>query len=202
MAAGWVRVSATPREDVKLTVLPLTGLLLASRSVIVIVEVATPSAATVVGAAVTVDTVADTAPAVNATDAVCVTVMLSVVSVAVSVLVPAVVDLTVPVVCPAALVGAAGWVTVSRAPREDVRVTVLPLTGLLLASHKVTVMVEVATPSPVTVAGLAVTVDVVADTAPAVNVTEAVCVTVTLSVVSVAVIVVVPAVVDRIVPVV
>jgi hypothetical protein len=48
------------------------------------------------------------APAVNVTPAVWVTVIVSVVSVAVTVLVPAVVDRTVPVVCPLALVGAAG----------------------------------------------------------------------------------------------
>ena len=60
----------------------------------------------------------------------------------------------------------------SVAPREDANVTSLPLTGLPLPSRSVTVIVEVATPSDVTVAGPAVTVDVVADTAPAVNVTD------------------------------
>jgi hypothetical protein len=201
-AAGWVSVSAAPREDVRLTVLPLTGLLFASRSVIVMVDVATPSAATAPGLAVTVDALAETAPAVNVTDAVCATVTVSVVSVAVIVLVPAVVERTVPVVCPAAFVTAAGWTTVSIAPREEASVTVLPLTGLPLPSRKVTVIVEIAVPSAVTVVGLAVTVDTVGDTAPTVNVTAAVCVTVMLSVVSVAVTVAVPAVVERIVPVV
>jgi hypothetical protein len=97
-AAGCVSVSAAPREEASVTVFPGTGLLLASRNVIVIVDVATPFAVTVVGAAVTVDVVADTAPAVNVTLAVCVTVMVSVVSVAVIVLVPALVERTVPVV--------------------------------------------------------------------------------------------------------
>jgi hypothetical protein len=198
-AAGCVIV---PSVAARLTVLPATGLLFASRSVTVIVEAAPPSAATVAGLAVTVDVVADTAPAVNVTDAVCVTVIVSVVSVAVSVAVPAVVERTVPVVWPLASVAAAGCVSVSAAPREEASVTVLPLTGLPLASRSVTVIVDVATPSAATVAGLAVTVDIVADTAPAVNVTDTVCVTVIASVVSVAVIVLVPAVVDRIVPVV
>ena len=201
-AAGCVSVSAAPRDDVRLTALPLTGLLFASRKVTVIVEVAIPSAATVAGLAVTVDAVADTAPAVNVTDAVCVTVIVSVVSVAVTVLVPAVADRIVPVVCPFASVTIAGCVSVSAAPRDDVRLTVFPLTRLLFASRKVTVIVEVAIPSAATVAGLVVTVDAVADTAPAVNVTLAACVIVIVSVVSVAVIVLVPAVVDRIVPVV
>jgi hypothetical protein len=201
-AAGWVTVSRAPREDVSVTVLPLTGLPLPSRSVTVIVEVATPSAVTVAGLAVTVDVVAETAPAVNVTDAVCVSVMVSVVSVAVIVLVPAVVERIAPVVWPAASVAAAGCVIVSVAPREEVRLTVFPLTGLPLLSRSVTVIIDVATPSAATVPGLTATVDVVADTAPAVNVTAAVCVTVTLSVVSVAVIVLVPAVVERIVPVV
>jgi hypothetical protein len=182
--------------------LPLTGLLFASRRVTVIVEVATPLATTVAGLAVTVEVVADTAPAVKVTEAVGVIVMESVVSVAVIVAVPAVVERTVPVVWPFASVAATGCTIVSAAPREEVSVTVLPLTGLLLVSRNVTVIVDVATPSATTVVGLAVTVEVVADTAPAVNVTDAVCVTVIVSVVSVAVTAVVPATVDRIVPVV
>jgi hypothetical protein len=72
----------------------------------------------------------------------------------------------------------------------------------LFASRKVTVIVDVATPSAATLAGLAVTLEALADTGPAVNVTEAVWVIVTVSVVSTAVIVLVPAVVERIVPVV
>jgi preprotein translocase subunit YajC len=200
-AAGWATVSAAPREDANVTVFPLTGLPFPSRSVTVMVEVATPSAVTVAGLAVTVDAVADTVPTVNVTAAVWVIVTVSVVSVAVSVLVPALVERTVPVVCPFASVTAAGWVTVSAAPRDEDRATVLPLTGLPLPSRNVTVIVDVATPSAVTVVGLAVTVEVVADTAPAVNVTEAVWVTVMRSVVSVAVIVAVPAVVERTVPV-
>jgi hypothetical protein len=170
-AAGCPIVSVAPREEARLTALPATGLLLASRNVMVIVALATPSAVTVVGVAVTVEVVAETAPAVNVTAAVWVMTMASVVSVAVSVLVPAVLERTVPVVWPAALVAAAGWMIVSVAPREEATVTVLPLTGLLLASRNVIVIVAVVTPSAVTVAGLTVTVEVVAETAPTVHVT-------------------------------
>ena len=72
-------------------------------------------------------------------------------------------------------------------PVPCARVAALPLTGLLFASLSVTVIVEVVAPSAVTDVGLAVTVDVPAVTAPAVNVTAAVWAMVTLSVVSVAV---------------
>ena len=83
-------------------------------------------------------------------------------------------------------------------PGPDVlaRVTVLPETGLLLASLSVTVIVEVVLPSAVTEAGEADTADWAAVTAPAVKVTVAVCVTVTVSVVSVAVKTSAPAMVD------
>jgi hypothetical protein len=201
-AAGCPIVSVAPREEASVTLLPATGLPLTSRKVTVIVELATPSAVTVVGVAVTVEVAADTAPTVNVTAAVCVTTMASVVSVAVSVLVPAVLERTVPVVWPAALVGAAGCPIVSVAPREEASVTVLPATGLLLASRNVIVIVDVVVPSAVTVAGAAATVEVAADTAPVANVTTAVCVTVIASVVSVAVSVLVPAVLERTVPVV
>jgi hypothetical protein len=62
-------VSVAPRDEARLTVFPLTGFPLPSLNVTVIVDVATPSAVTVVGAAVTVDSVADTT-AVNVTAAV------------------------------------------------------------------------------------------------------------------------------------
>jgi hypothetical protein len=113
--------------------------------------------------------------------------------------VPAVVDRIVPVVWPLASVAVVGCVTV---PSVAATLTVLPLTGLLFASRSVTVTVDVATPSATTVVGLAVTVEALADTAPAVKVTLAVCVSVMVSVTSVAVIVLVPAVAERTVPVV
>jgi hypothetical protein len=62
---------------------PATGLPNASLAVTLTVAVAEPLAATVPGAAVTVDWAALTAPDVNVTVAVCVTVTESVVSVAV-----------------------------------------------------------------------------------------------------------------------
>jgi hypothetical protein len=67
----------------KVTVFPLTGLLCASWSVTVMVEVVEPSAVTEVGLALTVDVPAFTAPAVKVTVAVWVMVTLSVLSVAV-----------------------------------------------------------------------------------------------------------------------
>jgi hypothetical protein len=197
-----VIVSVTPREELRLTVLPATGLPLASNSVTVIVEVATPSAVTVAGLADTVEVVGDTAPAVKVTAAVWVMVMVSVVSVAVIVAVPAVVDAIVPLVWPFVSVAATGWVMVSTAPRSELSDTLFPLTGLPFASSSVTVIVDVSTPSAVRLVGFADTVEVVGDTAPAVKVTEAVWVMVMVSVVSVAVMVAVPAVVDAMVPVV
>jgi hypothetical protein len=98
-----------------------------------------------------------------------------------------------------ASVAATGCVTV---PSVAAKFTVLPATGLLLASRNVTVIVDAATPSATTVVGLAVTVEALADTVPAVKVTLAVGVSVTVSVISVAVIVLVPAVAERTVPVV
>ena len=72
-------------------------------------------------------------------------------------------------------------------PPDFANVTVFPDTTFDCASLRVTVMVEVATPSAVTDAGAALTVDCAAVTAPGVNVTVAVCVTTIESVVSVAV---------------
>ena len=140
------------------------------------------------GEAATVDTDADTVPAVNVTVAVWVTTTESVESVAVKTSAAAVVDLTVKVACPLALVVPFTVVMVGvPAPEDLASVTVFPDTGLLLASSRVTVMVEVVLPFAVTKVGDATTVDTVEDTAPAVNVTVAVCVTTIESVVSVAV---------------
>jgi len=72
-------------------------------------------------------------------------------------------------------------------PVPAVRDTVLPLTGLLFASSNVTVIADVLELSAVTDVGLAVTVDLLGLTAPAVKFTVAVGVTVMLSVVSFAV---------------
>jgi hypothetical protein len=86
-----------PEDLASVTVFPDTGLLLASSRVTVMVEVVLPSAGTEVGEAATVDTDADTAPAVNVTVAVCVITIESVESVAVKTSAAAVVDLTVKV---------------------------------------------------------------------------------------------------------
>ena len=72
-----------PLPLASVTVLPETGWDCASSSVTVTVEVATPFAVTDVGDAETVDWAAVTGPTVNVTVAVCVTVIASVVSVAV-----------------------------------------------------------------------------------------------------------------------
>src|SRR6185295_11316939 len=96
--------------------------------------------------------------------------MVSVVSVAVKTSAPAVVDLTVKVAIPEASL--VPWVVVIvGVPGPDVfaRVTVLPETGLLLASFKVTVIVEVVEPLAVTEVGEALTVDCAAVTGPAVT---------------------------------
>ena len=90
---------------------------------------------------------------------------------------PAAVELSVPVATPLAFVGLAGCVSVFPEP-VAASTTVAPLTGLPLASRAVTVIVEVPLPAVIEV-GDAVTVDCDADTEPAVTVTVAVCVTAT-----------------------
>src|SRR5204863_7738641 len=72
-----------PLPAVRETAFPVTGWLFASLRVTVMVEVVVPSAVTEAGLALTVDAVALTGPTVNVTVAVCVTVTLSVVSLAV-----------------------------------------------------------------------------------------------------------------------
>ena len=102
--AGCVSVLPEPLAA-STTVAPLTGFPFASRAVTVIVEVPLPTAIEV-GAAVTVDCEADTAPAVTVTAAVCVIVTPP--AVAETVFVPATVEVSVPVATPLALVGPAG----------------------------------------------------------------------------------------------
>jgi len=97
------------------------------------------------------------------------------VSVAVKTSAPVVVDFTVKVTTPdEELVPDAGLMVAVPAPDVCARVTVLPETGLLYASFRVTVIVEVVEPSAGTVVGEAVTADCAAVTAPAVKVTVAV----------------------------
>src|SRR6478609_9068358 len=160
-----------PDVFVRLTVLPDTGLPLASFRVTVIVEMATPLAMTEVGDALTVDCAADTGPAVKVTVAVCVMVIESVVSVAVKTSAPAVVDFTVKVTTPEALLLPEGALMVGApGPEVFARLTVLPDTGLPLASFRVTVIVEVVLPSAMTEVGDALTVDCAAETGPGVTV--------------------------------
>src|SRR6478609_9056100 len=160
-----------PDVFVRLTVLPDTGLPLASFRVTVIVEMATPLATTDAGDALTVDCAADTGPAVKVTVAVWVMVIESVVSVAVKTSAPAVVDFTVKVTTPEALLLPEGALIVGApGPEVFARLTVLPDTGLPLASFRVTVIVEVVLPSAMTEVGDALTVDCAAETGPGVTV--------------------------------
>jgi hypothetical protein len=89
-----------------------------------------------------------------------------------TVLVPVVVELRAPVATPAGLVAAPGWVRVLSVPVAD-STTVAPPTGFANASRAVTVMLE-ATPPPLAwmLDGEALTVDVAADTGPALTVME------------------------------
>jgi hypothetical protein len=98
-------------------------------------------------------------------------IVVSVVSVAVKTSAPAVVDFTVNVATPEASV-IPETVVIVGVPGPDVlaSVTLLPETGLLFTSFKVTVIVEVAEPSATTDVGNATTVDVPALTEPVVSV--------------------------------
>jgi hypothetical protein len=155
-------VSAVPRLEASVTVLPETGALPRVKSVTVIVDVVTPLAVTEVGDAVTVEVVGSGAPTAKFTVAVCATTTLSVVSVAVKTAESTVVDFAVKVTTPfVPEVPEAGKI-VSVAPRLEASVTVLPETGRLLESFKVTVMVAVLIPSLATVIGMAATVELVA----------------------------------------
>src|SRR2546427_9619664 len=100
--------------------------------------------------------------------------MATVLIVADTVFVPAAVELRVPVICPLASVVPTGCVKVFPAAGVAARTTVAPAIGLPFASRAVTVMVEV--PLPAAMGDVAVTVDRVAETAPAVTTTVAVCV--------------------------
>ena len=88
-------------------------------------------------------------------------------------MVSATVSLTVKVATPEPLVTPETVVIVEEPP-PLASVTVLPETGLLLASRRVTVTVEVVEPSAVTDEGAAETPDCAAVTGPGVKVTVAV----------------------------
>src|SRR5512145_519162 len=126
-AAGCV-TSAVP-VTASVTVAPLIGLPKASFAVTVIVEVA--PGATDVGDATTVDWASETGPGVTVTVGVCVIVVVSIL--AVTVFVPAPVELIVPVATPFASVVSGGCVSVLPVP-VAVNTTVAPLSGLPLVS--------------------------------------------------------------------
>ena len=122
-----------------------------------------------VGEDVRDDRVTETSPGTTVTVAVWVIGVPPIV--ADTVLVPVVVELRAPVATPVALVAPAGWVSVLPVPVADIT-TVAPPTGFANASRAVTVMLE-ATPPPLAwmLDGEALTVDVVAETGPALTVT-------------------------------
>ena len=122
-------------------------------------EAATPSPATEAGEAVTGELVALTDVGVKVTVTVCATTMTSVVSVAVKMAEPAVVDFTVKVTTPETLEGPEAAEIVSVVPRLEASVTVLPEMGALVRVKRVTVMVDEAAPLAVTEVGDAVTVE-------------------------------------------
>jgi len=189
-------VSTAPLLDARVTVLPETGLVVASFKVTVIVEVVEPSAKTAAGAAVTVELAALPVPATKLTVAVCTTIRLSLASVAVKIGAPVVVAFTVKVTTPDESEAPEAAEIVSAAPRLEASVTVLPETPRLLTFFKVTVMVDVEMPLAVTVVGEAATVELAPLVAVVAKATLTVWLTTTLSVVSVAVKTGVPVVAD------
>src|SRR5205807_882493 len=156
------------------------GFPVASRAVTVIVLFPDPAVIDA-AAAVAFGRVPFTAPAVTVTLAVCV--IATVLIVAEIVFPPVVVELNVAVRTPVvgSVVPVAG-VRVFPVPPDAVRLTLAPPTGFPLASRAVTVIVE--EPPAGIDAGAAATVEVVADTAPAVTVTLAVCVIATVLIVA------------------
>src|SRR5213083_3049929 len=175
-AAGCVSVLPVP-VAASTTVAPCTGLPLASRAVTVIVEVPLPA---VIGdVALTVDWLADTAPAFTTTVAVCV--IATALIVAEIVFDSASVDASVPVATPLAFVVVTGCVSVLPDP-VAASTTVAPGIGLPFASRAVTVIVDV--PLPAAIGDVALTVDWLADTVPAFTTTVAVCVIATALIVA------------------
>jgi len=163
---GWVSVFARP-VAARTTVAPGIGLPKPSLAVTVIVDVPVPAA--IGDVAVSVDWPAETGPGFTTIVAVAVTPTPPIV--ADTTFDPAVVDERVPVATPFASVGPAGCVSAVFAP-VAASTTVAPWVGLPLASFAVTVIVEV--PLPAVMGDVAVSVDCVAETPPAVTATVAV----------------------------
>src|SRR5881396_3029304 len=149
------------------TVAPGIGLPNPSLAVTVIVDVPVPAA--IGDVTVSVDWPAETGPGFTTIVAVAVTPTPPIVADAT--FDPAVVDERVPVATPFASVGPAGCVSALFAPLAA-STTVAPWIGLPLASFAVTVIVEV--PLPAVMGDVAVSVDCVAETPPAVTATVAV----------------------------
>src|SRR6266700_3794075 len=156
---GWVSVFARP-VAARTTVAPGIGLPKPSLAVPAIVDVPVPAA--IGDVAVSVDWPAETGPGFTTIVAVAVTPTPPIV--ADTTFDPAVVDERVPVATPFASVGPAGCVSALFAP-VAASTTVAPWIGLPLASFAVTVIVEV--PLPAVMGDVAVTVDCVAETPPA-----------------------------------
>src|SRR5437588_7100751 len=165
--AGCVSVIPVAGLAASVTVAPLTGFPLSSFTVTVIVLALEPLLAVIVpGDAATSDSLALAPAGFPGTSAVWATLTVTF-AMALTVFVPAAVELNEPVICPPAFVVPTGWVSVLPVAGVTVSVTVAPLTGLPLASRTVTVMVLDPAPA-VIVVGAAVTVDWVALGPPAV----------------------------------
>jgi hypothetical protein len=150
----------------RVTVLPETGLPLASFKVTVTVEVDVPFALTVPGDAETVETLAETGPPWKVTLAVCVTAVDVVASVAVYVTVSALASDTVKVATPLAFVTAdAGKITEDPDPAASVTVWLATGYGAVL-SNIVTVIVAVLVPLSMTGLPVSATVEFEADGGP------------------------------------
>src|SRR5437588_667966 len=155
VAVGCVSVFPVVGLAASTTVAPAIGLPLASLAVTVIVLFSALVRSVGVVAA-TVDCAAETPPVVTVTVAVCV--MATELIVADTVLVPAAVELRVPVATPLASVVPTGCVSVFPAVGLAASTTVAPAIGLPLASFAVTVIVLVSVPALIEV-GAAATVD-------------------------------------------
>src|SRR5205823_786659 len=167
--AGCVSVIPVAGFAASVTVAPLTGFPLASLTVTVIVLALDPELAVIVpGAAATSDWFALAPAGLTVTVAVWTTVRVPF-TVAVTVFVPAAVELSVPLICPDAFVVPTGCVSVLPVAGVTASDTVAPVTGLPLASRTVTVIVLAPAPA-VIVAGVAATVDWAALGPPAVAV--------------------------------
>jgi len=156
-----------------------------------------PVPAAIGDVALTVAWPADTGPGFTTT--VAVGVIATVLIVADTVFDPAAVELNVPVILPFASVVPTGCVRVFPAVGVAASVTVAPAIRFPFASRAVTVMVDRLLPFDVVMGEVALTVDRVAETPPAVTVTVAVCVIATALIVADTVFV--PAAVELNVPV-